>query len=162
MQTETVYYGDRKISIRTSVLEEKATACNMLCCYADELEVGFFPYVEQVNSSTYICVSCRPHRAVAMAYNTGLTTGMTHNLCGLHSCSRKMICNCSANLRLCFMSSPRSGYTSECTFVCSSQLHQPFTKLSACRCTCVAHSYFSSHSGASAVCIMLFFQAMQL
>ena len=48
MQTETLYYGDRKISIRTSVLEEKATACNMLCCYADELEVGFFPYVEQV------------------------------------------------------------------------------------------------------------------
>ena len=47
-QTETLYYGDRKISIRTSVLEEKATACNMLCCYADELEVGFFPYVEQV------------------------------------------------------------------------------------------------------------------
>lgn len=48
VQTETLYYGDRKISIRTSVLEEKATACNMLCCYADELEVGFFPYVEQV------------------------------------------------------------------------------------------------------------------
>ncbi|KAL0056152.1 hypothetical protein WJX82_008212 [Trebouxia sp. C0006] len=47
-ETETLYYGDRKISIRTSVLEEKATACNMLCCYADELEVGFFPYVEQV------------------------------------------------------------------------------------------------------------------
>lgn len=48
LQTETLYVGDRKISIRTSVLEEKATACNMLCCYADELEVGFFPYVEQV------------------------------------------------------------------------------------------------------------------
>lgn len=46
--TETLYVGDRKISIRTSVLEEKATACNMLCCYADELEAGFFPYVEQV------------------------------------------------------------------------------------------------------------------
>lgn len=48
MQTETLYLGDKKISIRTSVLEEKATACNMLCCYADELEVGFFPWVEQV------------------------------------------------------------------------------------------------------------------
>lgn len=48
LQTETLYVGDRKISIRTSVLEEKATACNMLCCYADELEAGFFPYVEQV------------------------------------------------------------------------------------------------------------------
>ena len=52
LQTETLYYGDRKISIRTSVLEEKATACNMLCCYADELEVGFFPYVEQVNRTS--------------------------------------------------------------------------------------------------------------
>lgn len=47
---ETVYLGDRKISIRTSILEEKATACNMLCCYADELKEGFLPYVEQVRS----------------------------------------------------------------------------------------------------------------
>ena len=45
---ETVYLGDRKISIRTSILEEKATACNMLCCYADELKEGFLPYVEEV------------------------------------------------------------------------------------------------------------------
>ncbi|GHP09304.1 hypothetical protein PPROV_000804100 [Pycnococcus provasolii] len=40
--------GDKRVSIRTSVLEEKATACNMLCCYADELKEGFFPYVEDV------------------------------------------------------------------------------------------------------------------
>jgi hypothetical protein len=32
----------------TSSLEEKATACNMLCCYADELKDGFLPYVKQV------------------------------------------------------------------------------------------------------------------
>ena len=57
LQTETLYYGDRKISIRTSVLEEKATACNMLCCYADELEVGFFPYVEQVLLRHLCCCS---------------------------------------------------------------------------------------------------------
>jgi len=37
--------------VRTSVLEEKATACNMLCCYADELKEGFYPYVEQVCTS---------------------------------------------------------------------------------------------------------------
>lgn len=49
LQVETVYLGDRKISIRTSALEEKATACNMLCCYADELKDGFLPYVEQVS-----------------------------------------------------------------------------------------------------------------
>jgi hypothetical protein len=47
---ETIYLGDRKISIRTSVLEEKATACNMLCCYADELKDGFYPWVEQARA----------------------------------------------------------------------------------------------------------------
>eukprot|EP00891_Asterochloris_glomerata_P002388 jgi/Astpho2/2388/Aster-05646 len=45
---ETLYLGEKRIRIRTSVLEEKATACNMLCCYADELKEGFFPYVEEV------------------------------------------------------------------------------------------------------------------
>jgi hypothetical protein len=30
------------------VLEEKATACNMLCCYADELKEGFYPWIDQV------------------------------------------------------------------------------------------------------------------
>ena len=48
MQVETIFLGGKRISIRTSMLEEKATACNMLCCYADELKAGFFPYVEQV------------------------------------------------------------------------------------------------------------------
>ena len=48
-QIETIYLGDRKLSVRTSVLEEKATACNMLCCYADELKEGFYPFVEQVS-----------------------------------------------------------------------------------------------------------------
>lgn len=45
---ETITVGDKKIGIRTSVLEEKATACNMLCCYADELKEGFFPWIDQV------------------------------------------------------------------------------------------------------------------
>lgn len=40
--------GDKLVSIRTSSLEEKATACNMLCCYAEELKDAFFPYVKQV------------------------------------------------------------------------------------------------------------------
>lgn len=47
-QLETIYLGDRKITIHTAILEEKATACNMLCCYASELNDGFYPYVEQV------------------------------------------------------------------------------------------------------------------
>lgn len=37
---ETIILGDKRIGIKTSVLEEKATACNMLCCYADELKEG--------------------------------------------------------------------------------------------------------------------------
>ena len=37
---ETITLGDKRIGIKTSVLEEKATACNMLCCYADELKEG--------------------------------------------------------------------------------------------------------------------------
>ena len=43
---------------RTSSLEEKATACNMLCCYADELKEGFMPYVKPVRARVcmYVCV----------------------------------------------------------------------------------------------------------
>ncbi|GLT87421.1 hypothetical protein SLE2022_055060 [Rubroshorea leprosula] len=45
---ETITLGDKRIGIKTSVLEEKATACNMLCCYVDELREGFFPWIDQV------------------------------------------------------------------------------------------------------------------
>lgn len=51
---ETITIGDKRIGIWTSVLEEKATACNMLCCYADELKEGFYPWVDQVCDS-YKC-----------------------------------------------------------------------------------------------------------
>lgn len=40
--------GDKRIGINTSSLEEKATACNMLYCYASELKEGFWPYVDEV------------------------------------------------------------------------------------------------------------------
>ncbi|KAJ8574038.1 hypothetical protein K7X08_010549 [Anisodus acutangulus] len=45
---ETITLGDKRIGIKTSVLEEKATACNMLYCYADELKEGFYPWIDQV------------------------------------------------------------------------------------------------------------------
>lgn len=48
--------GDKRIGIRTSVLEEKATACNMLCCYADELKEGFFPWIDQVDDDSHFFV----------------------------------------------------------------------------------------------------------
>lgn len=51
---ETITLGDKRIGIKTSVLEEKATACNMLCCYADELKEGFFPWIDQVCIKAFI------------------------------------------------------------------------------------------------------------
>jgi len=51
---ETITIGDKKISIHTSVLEEKTTACNMLCCYVDELKEGFFPWIDLVNILHYV------------------------------------------------------------------------------------------------------------
>ncbi|KAK1369009.1 hypothetical protein POM88_035101 [Heracleum sosnowskyi] len=45
---ETIMLGDKRIGIKTSVLEEKAIACNMICCYVDELKEGFFPWIDQV------------------------------------------------------------------------------------------------------------------
>jgi len=44
----TFQLGDKSLQIRISALEEKATACNMLRCYADELKEGFFRWVEDV------------------------------------------------------------------------------------------------------------------
>merc|ERR1712012_228737 len=44
-----VTLGDQQsFGIRTAGLEEKATACQMLVCYARELKEGFAPYVEDV------------------------------------------------------------------------------------------------------------------
>ncbi|CAI9286116.1 unnamed protein product [Lactuca saligna] len=39
---------DKIIRTKTSVLDEKATTCNMICCYTDELKEGFFPWIDQV------------------------------------------------------------------------------------------------------------------
>jgi hypothetical protein len=46
------------LAIRTSTLEEKATACNMIVCYLDELKEGFFPYVQEVRAgpAAGVCV----------------------------------------------------------------------------------------------------------
>lgn len=44
---ETVSIGDKTIGIRTSGLEEKATACNMMACFLAELGEGFHEYIQQ-------------------------------------------------------------------------------------------------------------------
>jgi len=38
------------VNIRTSALEEKSTACGMICCYIDVLGDGFAPYVEEASA----------------------------------------------------------------------------------------------------------------
>ncbi|KAJ3184924.1 hypothetical protein HDU85_001617 [Gaertneriomyces sp. JEL0708] len=45
---ELLLIDGQRIGIKTSVLEEKCTAVEMLICYARELGAGFAPYVEQV------------------------------------------------------------------------------------------------------------------
>ena len=45
---ETIDLGDKKISINTAVVEEKATACSMVLCYVEELHEHFYPYIETV------------------------------------------------------------------------------------------------------------------
>ncbi|XP_008804326.2 importin-5-like [Phoenix dactylifera] len=87
---ETITLGDKRIGIRTSVLEEKATACNMLCCYADELKEGFYPWIDQVAPTLVpllkfyfheevrkAAVSAMPEllRAAKLAVEKGLTQG---------------------------------------------------------------------------------------
>jgi importin-5 len=45
---ETIKIGDKRIGIRTSALEDRATAFTMLSCFLAELRGEFLPYVEQV------------------------------------------------------------------------------------------------------------------
>jgi importin-5 len=44
---EFIPLGDRQVAIKTSILEQKSQACNMLYCYVEQLEEGYFPYVDQ-------------------------------------------------------------------------------------------------------------------
>jgi hypothetical protein len=46
---ETYFVAGKRVSLHTSALEEKATACSMLCCFAYELKEGFCQYVDQVS-----------------------------------------------------------------------------------------------------------------
>ena len=107
-QVETIYLGDRKISIRTSVLEEKATACNMLCCYADELKDGFYPWVEQAHARPvtaafrhYTAILLSPcfaqSRSSTMQARTMRAAQDVSASCHVHALS--VISNCLASFR---------------------------------------------------------------
>lgn len=45
---ETFLLGGRRVSLKTSILEDKATACHMICLLASDLREGFFQYTEEV------------------------------------------------------------------------------------------------------------------
>lgn len=45
---ETIQIGDKRIGIRTSCLDDKATACTMIACFIHELKGGFYPYIQDV------------------------------------------------------------------------------------------------------------------
>lgn len=46
----------QNFGIRTAGLEEKATACQMLVCYARELKDGFADYTEQVSPAFHLFI----------------------------------------------------------------------------------------------------------
>lgn len=48
--TETFFVAGKRVSLHTSALDEKATACSMLCCFAYELKEGFCQHVEEVKN----------------------------------------------------------------------------------------------------------------
>ena len=48
MLIEPLYFLQQSFGIKTAGLEEKATACQMLVCYARELKEGFAEYAEEV------------------------------------------------------------------------------------------------------------------
>jgi hypothetical protein len=47
----------KKFSMKTSMLEEKAAGCSMLCSFASDLELSFFPYVEQSAAILLPCIT---------------------------------------------------------------------------------------------------------
>ena len=71
-EVETLIIGDRKICIRTSTLEEKSTACSMLCCYVEELQEGFFPYIDEIVQLFVGLLKFAFHEEVRSTAATGL------------------------------------------------------------------------------------------
>lgn len=84
---ETITLGDKRIGIKTSVLEEKATACNMLCCYADELKEGFYPWIDQVAPTLVPLLKFYFHEEVRKAAVSGNISVFSLFPCFIHYCT---------------------------------------------------------------------------
>ncbi|KAM5584469.1 importin-5 [Rosa sericea] len=54
---ETITLGDNRIRIKTSLVEEKVAACDLLCYCADELKEEFFPWIDQVAATLVPLIS---------------------------------------------------------------------------------------------------------
>ena len=61
---ELIPFGEQTVCIKTTALEEKATACNILLCFADELKGKFFRYVEPVACILVPCLTFGFHDGV--------------------------------------------------------------------------------------------------
>lgn len=87
---EVLAIGDTRICIKTSVLEEKATACRMLTVYMESLKASFFPFLQDARSvlvplvqfyadeeTRTIAVTAMPEllRCAVAAYKKELCTG---------------------------------------------------------------------------------------
>ena len=63
----TIPSSSKTIGIKTSTLEEKCTACEMLVCYAKELKEGFAQYVHEVLSIMVPLLKFYLHEGVRIA-----------------------------------------------------------------------------------------------
>lgn len=59
----------QNFGIRTAGLEEKATACQMLVCYARELKEGFADYTEQVRYISDSWLFCSTSKMGYLGYH---------------------------------------------------------------------------------------------
>eukprot|EP01026_Neomeris_dumetosa_P018002 TRINITY_DN1702_c0_g1_i2.p1 TRINITY_DN1702_c0_g1~~TRINITY_DN1702_c0_g1_i2.p1 ORF type:complete len:847 (+),score=189.15 TRINITY_DN1702_c0_g1_i2:132-2672(+) len=64
---QVIPLAGKRLQVKTSSLDDKATACSMLCCYASELQEGFFPYVKQVLEMMVPCLRFFFHEEVRKA-----------------------------------------------------------------------------------------------
>ena len=78
---QSTQVGDQLVGVKTSELEEKATAAHMISTYAAEIKGGgFFPYVEQVQAHNLIMhTETRSREGVGGGFGLLCRGWSTHN-----------------------------------------------------------------------------------
>lgn len=64
---ETITVGNKRVVINMNRLEDKAIACDVLCCYLDELKEGFYPWLEKVLPVIASLITFPFHAVIRMA-----------------------------------------------------------------------------------------------